>query len=182
MFPQATGNETNIKLPFLFIFYSLAAMIASQILLLMNADTISSGIFRVPGIWSAAHLFILGWALMMAMGAMYQLVPVAFLTPVWSEKLGFFQFAVTAIGITWFALALYIAPYSALFPGFVNIAWNRFVCLSNGHDSKKTGTAKHHDSFCWNGIIMLIPDHFIRYHYGNKHENRICFRFLHGHF
>lgn len=121
MFPQASGNETNIKLPFSFIFYSLAAMIASQILLLVNADTISSGIFRVPGIWSAAHLFILGWALMVAMGAMYQLVPVAFLTPIWSEKLGFFQFAVTAIGITWFAFALYIAPYSALLPGLLTL-------------------------------------------------------------
>lgn len=121
MFPQATGNETNIKLPFLFIFYSLIAMIASQILLLINADMLSSGIFRAPGIWSAAHLFILGWALMVAMGAMYQLVPVAFLTPIWSEKFGFVQFGVISIGVTWFSATLYISPSQALYPGLLTL-------------------------------------------------------------
>jgi hypothetical protein len=56
---------------------------------------------------------------MTAMGAMYQLVPVAFLTKIWNEKFGFFQFAVTAIGIVTFALMLYWAPQKALIPGIL---------------------------------------------------------------
>ncbi|KPC97775.1 hypothetical protein LR69_03976 [Geobacillus sp. BCO2] len=50
---------------------------------------------------------------MTAMGAMYQLVPVAFLTPIWSERLGFWQFAVTAVGIVAFAVSLAAAPKRA---------------------------------------------------------------------
>lgn len=78
--------------------------------------------FRVPGIWSAAHLFILGWALMAAMGAMYQLVPVAFLTPIWNERFGFIQFCVTAFGILYFAHVLYYSPQDALLPGIITLA------------------------------------------------------------
>ncbi len=119
--PAQTGNETNLKLPFFFIFTSMVALVGSQVLLLLQGDFMVAGVFRVPGIWAAAHLFILGWALMVAMGAMYQLVPVAFLTPIWSEKFGFVQFFVTAIGVFWFAHALFYTPGSALFPGILAV-------------------------------------------------------------
>lgn len=119
MIPQSMGSETNIKLPFAFILFSILAIVASQFLLLFNGEAIINGNFRTPPIWSAAHLFILGWALMIAMGAMYQLVPVAFLTPIWSQKFGFIQFAVTTVGIVWFAITLYIAPQNALIPGML---------------------------------------------------------------
>lgn len=119
MGPQSMGSETNIKLPFSFILFSIIAIIASQLLLLFHGEALINGNFRTPPIWSAAHLFILGWALMIAMGAMYQLVPVAFLTPIWNEKFGFMQFVVTAIGIVWFAFTLYVAPQNALVPGML---------------------------------------------------------------
>lgn len=122
MIPQSMGSETNIKLPFAFILFSILAIITSQFLLLFNGEAIISENFRTPPIWSAAHLFILGWALMIAMGAMYQLVPVAFLTPIWNQKFGFFQFAVTSVGIVWFAVTLYIAPQNALIPGMLMLA------------------------------------------------------------
>jgi hypothetical protein len=59
---------------------------------------------------------------MVAMGAMYQLVPVAFLTPIWSEKFGYVQFAITAIGIAWFAAELYASPQDALLPGLLTMS------------------------------------------------------------
>lgn len=121
MIPSQSGNETNIKLPFLFIFLSMVSLMASQILLLFQGDFLLNGQFRVPGIWSAAHLFILGWALMIAMGAMYQLVPVAFLTPIWNEKFGFIQFGVTAIGTFSFAHFLFHDPQHALIPGIITL-------------------------------------------------------------
>ncbi|MFO1444666.1 hypothetical protein KDN24_15960 [Bacillus sp. Bva_UNVM-123] len=122
MISSQSGNETNIKLPFSFIFTSIVALMGSQILLFFQSDFIIHGQFRVPGIWSAAHLFILGWALMIAMGAMYQLVPVAFLTPIWNEKFGFIQFGVTAIGIFSFAHYLFYNPQKALLPGIITVA------------------------------------------------------------
>jgi hypothetical protein len=121
MLPQNSGSETNIKLPFLFIFFSIAALVLSQILLLFNGQLIVNGSFRLPAIWSAAHFLVLGWALMVAMGAMYQLVPVAFLTKIWNEKFGFLQFGVTAIGITTFSAMLYAQPQNALTPGVLTL-------------------------------------------------------------
>ncbi|RBP89045.1 hypothetical protein DFO70_11279 [Cytobacillus firmus] len=116
-----TKNETNIKLPFSFILFSLPCLIGSMALILFQGDSIINSQFRVPAIWSAAHLFILGWALMTAMGAMYQLVPVAFLTPIWNERFGFIQFAVTAFGILFFAHSLFHNPESALVPGLITL-------------------------------------------------------------
>ncbi|MFZ7943088.1 hypothetical protein [Neobacillus sp. 19] len=121
MVPQNMGSETNIKLPFSFIFFSLIALVLSQILLLVNGQLMADGSFRIPAIWSSAHLLVLGWALMIAMGAMYQLVPVAFLTKIWNEKFGFVQFYVTAIGIATFSAMLYVSPQNALIPGVVTL-------------------------------------------------------------
>ncbi|MDP5273020.1 hypothetical protein [Chengkuizengella axinellae] len=101
-----TETKTNIALPLSFILFSLAAFITSQFILLKNGDMIVQGIFRIPEVWMAAHLLLLGWVMMVAMGAMYQLVPVVFLTPIWSEKFGFIQFSISAIGIVGFSLSL----------------------------------------------------------------------------
>lgn len=116
MLPQNMGSETNIKLPFSYIFFSLIALVLSQILLLVNGQMMAEGSFRIPVLWSSAHLLVLGWALMAAMGAMYQLVPVAFLTNIWNEKFGFIQFFVTAIGIVTFSGMLYWSPQNAMIP------------------------------------------------------------------
>ncbi|WP_102347367.1 hypothetical protein [Bacillus sp. Marseille-P3661] len=114
-------TETNIKLPFSFIFYSLLAFAGSQFALIFSGDLIVNGAFRIPPLWMAAHFLLLGWALMVAMGSMYQLVPVAFLTPIWSEKFGFAQFGVTAIGITGFSLSLGYYPKFILLTGVITI-------------------------------------------------------------
>ncbi|AST00341.1 hypothetical protein B9L19_14580 [Geobacillus thermocatenulatus] len=119
VFPTRTGTETDVRLPFSFIMFAVLAFAASQLLLLWAVPALSSGAFRLPLVWAAAHLGLLGFALMTAMGAMYQLVPVAFLTPIWSERLGFWQFAVTAVGIVAFAVSLAAAPKRAFLPGLL---------------------------------------------------------------
>lgn len=121
MLSQNVGSETNIKLPFSFIFFGFIALLISQILLLLNGNLLAMGSFRIPPIWASAHLLVLGWALMAVMGAMYQLVPVAFLTKIWNEKFGFVQFFITGIGISSFAAILYLAPQEAVLPGILTL-------------------------------------------------------------
>jgi hypothetical protein len=122
MLPQNLGSETNSKLPFSFILFSMFALVISQILLLVNGQMVVDGNFRIPAIWSTAHLLVLGWALMVAMGSMYQLVPVAFLTKVWNERFGYIQFFITATGIATFAAMLYWAPQKAFVPGILTLS------------------------------------------------------------
>lgn len=161
MIPQTAGMETNIKLPFSFIFMSLISLVASQIILVMNSEIISNGIFRTPGIWSAAHLFVLGWALMVAMGAMYQLVPVAFLTPIWSEKFGFIQFGITASGIIWFALALYLAPHGALIPGLITLLGILMFIFQMGMTLKKQAKPNILTVFVGTALLCLFLTIFL---------------------
>ncbi|MCG6171514.1 hypothetical protein JEG42_06780, partial [Anoxybacillus sp. LAT_11] len=106
MIPTNTAYETNIRLPFLFILFGVIAFVASQTVALVAGPAMVNGAFRLPIVWAAAHFAVLGFALMVAIGAMYQLVPVAFLTPIWSERLGFVQFFITAAGIVLFSANL----------------------------------------------------------------------------
>lgn len=156
MVPQNMGSETNIKLPFSFILFSIIAIILSQVLLLMNGEALINGHFRIPAIWSAAHLFILGWALMIAMGAMYQLVPVAFLTPIWNEKFGFLQFAVTTIGIVWFAGTLYAAPHKALIPGILMLIGILMFLFQMGMTLRKQAKPNILTLFVGTALICLF--------------------------
>ncbi|WP_017436362.1 hypothetical protein [Saccharococcus caldoxylosilyticus] len=117
MIPTNTAYETNIRLPLLFIVFGVVAFVAAQAILLAAGPAAASGVFRLPSIWAAAHLAVLGFALMITMGAMYQLVPVAFLTPIWSEQLGFVQFFITVAGIIAFSMSLAFYAHVTLFPG-----------------------------------------------------------------
>lgn len=114
-------SETNIKLPLSFIIFGIIAFIVAQSTLFFGHDFIANGQFRVPPIWSGSHFLLLGFAVMIAMGAMYQLVPVAFLTPIWNEKFGAVQFIVTALGITSFAILLGVHASYAIYGGAIAI-------------------------------------------------------------
>lgn len=122
MIPSASmKSETNIKLPISFIVYALVAFVASQFILFLNSSELLVGQFRIPDIWMSAHFLLLGFAVMVAMGAMYQLVPVAFLTPIWNETFGFIQFFVTAIGITLLTVLLGVKPSLAIYGGIITV-------------------------------------------------------------
>lgn len=114
-------SDTNIKLPLAFIIYALIALVVAQVILFFNSDLLLAGQFRLPDIWMGAHFLLLGFAVMIAMGAMYQLVPVAFLTPIWSQKFGFLQFILTAAGVTLFAVMLGFQPAKAIYGGILAI-------------------------------------------------------------
>lgn len=115
------ASETNIKIPLSFIIYAVITFVASQFIFFLNSHELLASQFRIPEIWMSAHFLILGFAVMVAMGAMYQLVPVALLTPIWSEKLAIVQFFVTALGITFLATLLGFHPGLAVYGGAMTV-------------------------------------------------------------
>lgn len=114
-------TNTNIKLPLSFILYGLVALVVGEWIMFFSGDRLLLGTFRVPDIWMAAHFLLLGFAVMIAMGSMYQLVPAAFSTPIWSESFGFVQLVVTAGGITLFSILLGMNPKYVLYGGIMAI-------------------------------------------------------------
>src|SRR5690625_4974360 len=102
-----------------FMFYCLFSFVSLQIVVVIHFGSLLLGNFRVPSIWMGAHFLLLCFAVMVVMGAMYQLVPVAFLTPIWNQTFGFIQLIVTVIGFTSFTFLLGFAPNKAIYSGSI---------------------------------------------------------------
>jgi hypothetical protein len=156
MIPTNTAYETNIRLPLLFIVFGVVAFVAAQAILLAAGPAAASGVFRLPSIWAAAHLAVLGFALMITMGAMYQLVPVAFLTPIWSEQLGFVQFFITAAGIIAFSMSLAFYAHVALFPGVLLVLGIILFLFQMGMTLRKQAKKNIMTLFVGSALLFLL--------------------------
>ncbi|WP_166237795.1 hypothetical protein [Paenibacillus turpanensis] len=86
------------RLPLCFIATGIAGFLLHQA---VSFFTLSSWLVnhpRSPETWTQAHLLILGWATMIAMGAVYQLLHVVLQRHVFSERLGFVHYALFTLG------------------------------------------------------------------------------------
>src|SRR5690606_22610200 len=90
---------------FLFILTGMSLFIIYHVTTLTSMAAWISGPIRSPAGWSHAHLLLLGWGTMIAMGAVYQLINVVLQTKLYSEKLGFIQYAFSVIGVIGLALS-----------------------------------------------------------------------------
>ena len=93
----------SVGLPLSFILTGLLALSAGVLWLVIRPSLLASYHYNQYVI-AVTHLFVLGWICSVVMGAMYQLVPVALETRLYSEKLARWQFAfhcVGFIGMVW---------------------------------------------------------------------------------
>jgi cbb3-type cytochrome oxidase subunit 1 len=91
------GNASSVSLPLGFILMGLAALCIGAVWLVASPPLLSSYHYN-PFAVAATHLFVLGWICSIVMGAMYQLVPVALETKLYSERLARVQMLCHAIG------------------------------------------------------------------------------------
>jgi hypothetical protein len=97
----ATAPSTT--LPLLFTLTGLLALFCAAGWLVARPDILATYHYS-PGAVAITHLFVLGWLCSIVMGAMYQLVPVALESKLFSERLAQIQFAfhtVGFIGMVW---------------------------------------------------------------------------------
>jgi cbb3-type cytochrome oxidase subunit 1 len=102
----ASGNLTglnvhapSILLPLRFMITGLLALCASVVLLLVRPEMLATYHYNQYVI-AVTHLFVLGWICTIVMGAMYQLVPVALETKLYSERLARWQFVLHLLGFS----------------------------------------------------------------------------------
>jgi hypothetical protein len=86
-------------LPLMFIVTGLLALFVSVGWLVARPEILAMYHYN-PGTIAVTHLFVLGWLCSIVMGAMYQLVPVALETKLFSERLAKIQFAFHLAGFT----------------------------------------------------------------------------------
>jgi hypothetical protein len=106
--PVATGsplgaNAPSIALPLTFTLTGLLALCSGMVWLALQ-PSILAGYHYNQYVIAATHLFVLGWICSVVMGTMYQLVPVALETRLYSERLARWQFAFHLagfVGMVW---------------------------------------------------------------------------------
>jgi hypothetical protein len=87
----------SISLPLRFVLAGLAALFAGVGWLASQPQLLTSYHYN-QNIIALTHLFILGWLSSVVMGAMYQLVPVALETKLYSERLAKWHFVFHLVG------------------------------------------------------------------------------------
>lgn len=119
------------RLPFFFIVTGMVCFIVFHGVSLGSLYDWMEGSLRGPTGWFQSHLFVLGWATMLAMGAVYQLINVILNAQKYNEKLAYIQYGVFTIGLTGLLYGFYeadvllIAMFATLcFVGIVLFAWN----------------------------------------------------------
>lgn len=112
-----TNNTSSNQfiLPFSFIITSFFALLIFSISLIVSPTVLSPNLARLPEGLSLAHLFILGWASMLAMGAIYQLIAVVTQQSIYSNRLGFIHFGLYSVGV----FGLYISLGSFQLTGMI---------------------------------------------------------------
>ena len=90
-------NAPSIMLPLTFVLVGLAALLTGIVWLVARPAILAQYHYNQYVI-AATHLFTLGWICTVVMGAMYQLVPVALETKLYSEKLARWQLLFHIVG------------------------------------------------------------------------------------
>jgi cbb3-type cytochrome oxidase subunit 1 len=92
-------HAPSVTLPLRFMITGLLALLTGMALLLLRPEMLATYHYN-QYVVATTHLFVLGWICTIVMGAMYQLVPVALETKLYSEKLAAVQFLFHLVGFT----------------------------------------------------------------------------------
>jgi len=92
-------STSSIWLPLRFIVTGLLALLTAVVLLLFHPNLLTTYHYNQQVI-AVTHLFVLGWIGSVVMGAMYQLVPIALETRLYSERLARWHFLFHLVGFT----------------------------------------------------------------------------------
>lgn len=118
------SQSSSLKLPLIFIITGILELVGFFLLSLISLSEINPLSPRYPSGWAFTHLFVLGGASMIAMGAVYQLVPVVINRSLYSKWLGFVHYGFFVIGHIGLVIgfSLFQTNWMALFATFLFLA------------------------------------------------------------
>ncbi|MGG3455909.1 MULTISPECIES: hypothetical protein [Paenibacillus] len=135
------------RLPFLFIVTGIFGFVLFHATSFMSLTGWLGDDIRGPAGWFQVHLFVLGWATMLAMGAVYQLINVILQSNLYSERLGYIHYALFSVGLFGLLFGFiqgdtyWIGGFATVaFSGIVLFVWNMAATL------RRAGT--------WNAITI----------------------------
>jgi hypothetical protein len=96
--PARGADTPAVGLPLAFILLGLLALLTGTVWLVAKPALLATYHYNQYVI-AVTHLFVLGWICSIVMGAMYQLVPVALETKLYSERLARWHLALHVVGV-----------------------------------------------------------------------------------
>ena len=92
------ATAPSVTLPLMFVLTGIAALLTGMVWLALRPALLATYHYN-QFVVAVTHLFVLGWICSVVMGAMYQLVPVALETKLYSERLARAHFAFHVVGV-----------------------------------------------------------------------------------
>jgi hypothetical protein len=109
----SAGRAPSTALPLSYLLTAVTAFVLACAAVPALAGELA-GHYYNPHLAALAHTVTLGWITLSIMGASYQLIPIVLERPVWSERLGRWQFWIVALGITGMVSHFYIGRWPGL--------------------------------------------------------------------
>lgn len=94
------AEAPSLRLPAQFMVAGLLAFSTLAAFLAVRFPQVSQSYLPSPERLTVVHLIVLGWGTMVAMGALYQMVPVMLTIRLHSERIGHWQFWLYLMGVT----------------------------------------------------------------------------------
>ena len=108
-----SSRAPSTALPLPYLLTAVAAFVLACAAVPRLAGELA-GHYYHPHVAALAHTVTLGWITLSIMGASYQLIPIVLERPVWSERLGRWQFWVVTLGIAGMVAHFYIGRWPGL--------------------------------------------------------------------
>lgn len=184
-----TMDIPDIRLPLQFIITGLFLFVAAQGMMLIGVEPLAEGKLQAPHVLASVHLFILGFGVMIAIGAMYQLIPVALQTNLHSIRLGHAQYAVYTAGIVglWWSFFHFSAGKLVFFAcitviGIALFEYNMWVSMKGTKRTAISTAVKYALIYLWLTVIigLWLTLDFLSPHLGDWHQRLLYVHILFG--
>jgi hypothetical protein len=126
----APARGPSVLLPLGYLVTAASAFLLGAMSLPWLAPELAGHHYQ-PRIFALTHTVTLGWITLAIMGASYQIIPVRLERPIWSERLGRWQFALLAVGIVGMVGHFFIGEWSGLLWGAGLVALGTVAHLTN---------------------------------------------------
>lgn len=104
-----------------YIATSFVGWLLAGILVLLVIPKLAAGEYQSPMLLAIVHLLILGWATMLAQGAIYQLIPVAFQVGIRHKRIATYNYGLYTIGVAGM-VASFVGSWTAELQWFGSVA------------------------------------------------------------
>lgn len=170
------------RLPFAFIITGIISFMIFHFLTFADFAGWITTVSRSPDGWFHVHLIVLGWATMIAMGAVYQLANVVLQTELRNKKLGYIHYVVFTVGTLGLLAGFdtfntkWIAAFATLaFAGIVIFTWNigTMLLAAKQWNTITISMASAVIYLCLTGVFGMLMGLNFKFGFLGDYHNRI---------